>query len=208
MIRFYDRKTGKVLASWNAGLDELSAVAFSPDGSRLAVVSNQTNDGKIWDAVTGKELLVLKGHTDINWGVEFNSDGTRVITSGRDGTARIWDSATGKLLLTLSGHTSTVVKARFSPDGKWIATAAKDGTTRLWDATTGKELLSLESFSTNDVEFTADGKHLVIGDSVNIQVIALTSDELSQIAYSRLTRSLTTEECQKYLHVQECPDTP
>ncbi len=208
MVRFYDSKTGKVLASWDAGLGELSAVAFSPDGSRLAVVSNQVSDAKIWDVATRKELLTLKGHTDINWGVEFSPDGTRVITSGSDGTARVWDTATGKLLLTLSGHTSTVVKARFSPDGKWIATAAKDGTTRLWDATTGKELLSLESFSTNDVEFTTDSKHLVIGDSVNIQVVALTIDELVQIAHSRLTRSLTTEECQKYLHMETCPSNP
>jgi WD40 repeat protein len=208
MVRFYDRTTGKVLASWDAGLGELSAVAFSPDGSRLAVVSNQGNDAKLWDVATRKELLVLKGHTDINWGVEFSPDGTRVITSGSDGTARIWDAVTGRLLLTLSGHTSTVVKARFSPDGKWIATAGKDGTTRLWEAATGKELLSLESVSTNDVGFTPDGKRLVIGDAVNIRMAALTIDELVQIARSRLTRSWTVDECQKYLHVTECPSTP
>ena len=208
MVRFYDRKTGKVLTSWDAGLGELSAVAFNPDGSRIAVVSNQGNDAKIWDVATRKELLVLKGHTDINWGIEFSPDGKRVITSGSDGTARVWDTATGKLLFTLSGHTSTVVKARFSPDGKWIATAGKDGTTRLWEAATGKEFLSLESVSTNDIAFISDGKRLVIGDAVNIQVVALTIDELSQVAHSRLTRSLTTQECQKYLHVQECPATP
>jgi WD40 repeat protein/transcriptional regulator with XRE-family HTH domain len=208
MIRFYDRKTGKVLASWDAGLGELSAVAFSPDGSKLAVVSNQASDAKVWDVATRKELLVLKGHTDINWGVEFSPDGTRVITSGSDGTARVWDTATGTLLLTLSGHTSTVVKARFSPDGKWIATAGKDGTTRLWEAANGKELLSLESVSTNDVAFISAGKRLVIGDAVNIQVVALTIDELVQIARSRLTRSLTIEECQKYLHLEQCPSEP
>ena len=208
MIRLYDRTTGKMLASWDAGLRELSAVAFSPDGLRLAVVSNQTSDAKVWDVGSRKELLVLKGHTDRNWGVEFSPDGTRLITSGRDGTARIWDAATGKLLQTLTGHTSTVVNARFSPDGMQIATAGKDGTTRLWDAATGKELLSLESVSTNDVQFTPDGKHLVIGDAIKIQVVALSIDELVQIARSHLTRSLTTEECQKYLHVEACPTEP
>jgi len=208
MIRLYDPTTGKMLASWDAGLRELSAVAFSPDGLRLAVVSNQTSDAKVWDVGSRKELLVLKGHTDRNWGVEFSPDGTRLITSGRDGTARIWDAATGKLLQTLTGHTSTVVNARFSPDGMQIATAGKDGTTRLWDAATGKELLSLESVSTNDVQFTPDGKHLVIGDAIKIQVVALSIDELVQIARSHLTRSLTTEECQKYLHVEACPTEP
>jgi WD40 repeat protein len=208
MVQLYDLKTGKMLASWDAGLGELSAVAFSPNGSKLAVVSNQVSDAKVWEVATRKELLVLKGHTDINWGVEFSPDGTRVITSGSDGTARVWDTATGTLLLTLSGHTSTVVKARFSPDGKWIATAGKDGTTRLWEAGSGKELLSLESVSTNDVAFMRAGKRLVIGDAVNIQVVALTMDELVQIARSRLTRSLTMEECQKYLHVEQCPSGP
>lgn len=208
MIRLYDHKTGKMLASWDAGLGELSAVAFSPNGSKLAVVSNQASDAKVWDVATRKELLVLKGHTDINWGVEFSPDGTRLITSGSDGTARIWDSETGQLLRTLTGHTSTIVNARFSPDGIRIATAGKDGTTRLWDAATGKELLALESVSTNDVGFTPDGKHLVIGHAIKIQVVALTIDELVQIARSHLTRSLTIEECQKYLHVEQCPSGP
>jgi WD40 repeat protein len=208
MIQLYDSGTGERLASWNAGLGELSAVAFSPNGSKLAVVSNQSTDAKVWDVATRKELLVLKGHTDINWGVEFSPDGTRLITSGSDGTARIWDSETGQLLRTLTGHTSTIVNARFSPDGTRIATAGKDGTTRLWDAATGKELLSLESVSTDDVQFTPDGKHLVIGHATKIQVVALDIDELVQIARSHLTRSLTTEECQKYLHVEQCPPPP
>ncbi|HEY6073200.1 MAG TPA: WD40 repeat domain-containing protein, partial [Anaerolineales bacterium] len=208
MIRLFDRATGVELASWDAGLGELSAVAFSPDGSRLAVVSDQVSDAGIWDVSSRKQLMVLKGHTDINWGVEFSPDGARLITSGSDGTARIWDVENGKLLLTLTGHTSTVVKARFSPDGIRIATAGKDGTTRLWDAATGKELLSLESASTNDVGFTPDGKHLVIGDVENIQVVALTIDELVKIAESRLTRALTVEECQKYLHEETCPPIP
>jgi hypothetical protein len=36
----------------------------------------------------------------------------------------------------------------------------------------------------------------------------VSTDELVALARSRVTRSLTTEECQKYLHVEECPDEP
>ena len=143
----------------------------------------------------------------MNWGVAFSPDGARIVTCGNDGTARVWDAATGKLLLTLAGHTGVIVTARFSPDGIRIATASLDGTNRVWDATTGKELLSVEGVFTFDVEFTPDGKRLVIGGN-DIQVIALTIDELIQIARSRLTRSLTTEECQKYLHMEQCPSEP
>jgi WD40 repeat protein len=208
MIRFYDRATGKALRSWDGGIGWLASVAFSPDGSRLAIVGGESSDAKVWDTAAGKELLTLTGHMNANWSVAFSPDGARIVTCGNDGTARIWDAATGKLLLTLAGHTSTIVTARFSPDGSRVTTASKDGTNRVWDSATGKELVSVEGvFSPNDGQFTPDGKRLVIG-GLGIQVIALTTDELVQIAQSRLTRSLTTEECQKYLHMEECPNEP
>lgn len=207
-IRFYDRATGKAISIWDAGMGTLTGLAFSPDGSRLAIVSRDVNDATILDAATGKELFTLTSHTNTNWGVAFSPDGKHVVTCGGDGTALIWDAATGQLVLTLAGHIGVIVTAHFSPDGTRIATASKDGTHRVWDAATGKELLSLEGvFSPNDSAFTHDGKRLVVGGK-GIQVMALTIDEVVQIARSRLTRSLTAEECQKYLHVERCPALP
>jgi hypothetical protein len=40
------------------------------------------------------------------------------------------------------------------------------------------------------------------------RVYALRIEDLITLAKSRLTRSLTTEECQKYLHVDACPKGP
>ena len=44
------------------GVNVLSAM-FSPDGRRVLTASND-NDARIWDAVTGKPVLVLTGHTN------------------------------------------------------------------------------------------------------------------------------------------------
>jgi WD40 repeat protein len=52
----------------------------------------------VWDTTTGEPLLTLTGHiTDIYgapssdvFGVAFSPDGTRLATSGGDGTARIY----------------------------------------------------------------------------------------------------------------------
>lgn len=208
-IQLFERTTGKLLKNWDPGMGSLSNVVFSPDGSRLAVTSDNTNDIKVFDVGTEKELLVLKGHTNNNWGIDFSSDGMRIVTAGRDASARIWDANTGELLVTFTGHTSTIGAVRFSPDNTRIATSSADGTVRLWNAFTGKQQLEIEGFVVG-VDFTPDGKRLVAPkfESRGIQIIALDIDELVQIANSRLTRTWTYAECKKYLHSDECPESP
>jgi hypothetical protein len=46
------------------------------------------------------------------------------------------------------------------------------------------------------------------GRNPTVRIYALNIEELIAIARSRLTRGLTTEECQKYLHVEACSAIP
>jgi hypothetical protein len=39
-----------------------------------------------------------------------------------------------------------------------------------------------------------------------VRVWTLRLDELEEIARDSLTRGLTTDECQRYLHVERCPE--
>jgi WD40 repeat protein len=83
-----------------------------------------------------------------------------------------------------------------------------DGTTRLWDAATGVEQLTLTGYTgqVSGLAFSPDGTRLATGDTDGIvRVDALRVEDLIKIAQSRVTRALTTEECQKYLHVEQCP---
>ena len=60
-VKIWDSATGKELFSLKGHAGEVTSVAFSPDGQRLASGSvDQTV--KIWDSATGKELFALKGH--------------------------------------------------------------------------------------------------------------------------------------------------
>ncbi len=45
---------------------------------------------RIWDATTGAELRVLKGHTNHVTSVALSADGARVVTGSYDHTARVW----------------------------------------------------------------------------------------------------------------------
>jgi WD40 repeat protein len=60
-----------------------------------------------------------------------------------------------------------------------------------------------------DVVFSPDGQRLATASKDGTsRVYALPIDDLVTIAKSRLTRGLTTDECQKFLHVAQCPVEP
>lgn len=59
------------------------------------------------------------------------------------------------------------------------------------------------------VALTSDGTRIVsVGRDHVVHIYELNIEELIKIAKSHLTRELTAEECQKYLHVDVCPALP
>jgi WD40 repeat protein len=108
-------------------------VNFSPDGRRL-ISSSDDKTARIWDVVSGRELMVLRGHQDAIWSVSFSPDGKRILTGSDDRTARLWDAVSGAPIALLRGHQDEVWNASFSSDGKQIVTTSKDGTAILWNA--------------------------------------------------------------------------
>ena len=66
----------------------VSALSFSPDGSRLASGSDDRTV-RIWRA-DGSAEAVLHGHADMVLTVEW-IDSATVVSGGQDGTIRLWD---------------------------------------------------------------------------------------------------------------------
>ena len=63
-------------------LKPVTSAAFSGDGKRVVTASGD-NTARIWDAESGKEIAVLKGHTGSVWSAAFSGDGKRVVTASR-----------------------------------------------------------------------------------------------------------------------------
>src|SRR5512144_1170233 len=106
------------------------AVAFSPDGQRLATASADKT-ARIWSVTTGAQLLTLT-HSDAVSSVAFSPDGQRLATASSDKTARIWNAVTGQPQLEIH-HDEPVWAVAFSPDGQRLATAGTDKTVRVVD---------------------------------------------------------------------------
>jgi WD40 repeat protein len=143
-----------------AGKEAVTAVAFSPDGSR--VVTAAAKDALIRDARSGAQLAVLKGHTGNISSASFSPDGDRVVTASEDNTVRIWDARSGAQLLNFGGHTGSVWNAVFSPDGRRVVSASADDTARVWDAQTGVQLgVLVQRDNVWNAAFSSDGRHIV-----------------------------------------------
>ena len=50
---------------------------FSPDGKRI-VTASEDRTARIWDAATGREIVVLRGHENWVWTAVFDADGSRI----------------------------------------------------------------------------------------------------------------------------------
>src|SRR5262249_27006361 len=97
-----------------------------------------------WDATTGREILVLRGHTDRCVCVASSPDGYRLASASSDRTIRIWDGTPlrgdepRQETLTFSEHSDEIRGVAFSPDGRQIASAGSDRLVRVWDGQTGQ----------------------------------------------------------------------
>ncbi|WP_306960131.1 WD40 repeat domain-containing protein [Streptomyces afghaniensis] len=93
--------TGRALADGR----EISALAFSPDGSRLAV-GDTTGHVTLWDgdlrhragALTGTSDTVSEGEPEAVEALAFSSDGSTLAVGGANGTLRLWDTEGQQLL--------------------------------------------------------------------------------------------------------------
>jgi WD40 repeat protein len=155
VVRQWDMATGKEIRLYSAHADEVSHLAYSPDGKLLASGSNDRTI-RLWDPATGKLRRILEGHRGEVCAVAFSSDGKTLASSSLDGTTRLWDVATGRQLAAFENPNAQPmgmggmgmrfhqgpgsVALSFAPDGKTLFAAGANGMLAAWDWRARKEI--------------------------------------------------------------------
>jgi WD40 repeat protein len=110
-VNILDTRTGETLWQFQANMNVVQHIAWSPDGKRIA--TGTMSDGFGLDRRTGK------------YGKLHDDD-----------TLQLWNAETGGRIATASQNIGGGVESlEFSRNGTWLVTTTSDGTCRLWDAT-------------------------------------------------------------------------
>ena len=119
------------------------------------------------------------------------------MTGSEDFTAKVWDAQTERELSALIGHDDLVISVAWSPDGKEILTGSLDNRVKVWDAQTDQAIFTLIGHDhwIGSVSWVSEDKRIATaGEDGLVQIHTTDIDELLQIAESRVTRQLTSEE--------------
>ncbi len=200
-MRVWDAATGARQTTCRGHASKVLAVAFRPDGARLATASA---DGTVrqWGPATGREVEpAYERHTGEVAAVAYSPDGGRVASTGTDRTVRVWRAEGRQDVAVLHGHTGAVVSLAFAPDGRRLASFSaslgwvpaggmtEDGTARVWDVgpTASLPVLRGHTSYVYPVAFSPDGRWIASGGW----------DEKDQV---RLWDAATGEQCASLQH--------
>jgi WD40 repeat protein/tRNA A-37 threonylcarbamoyl transferase component Bud32 len=183
-IRIFDVATGKETRNINLETAEMSCIAVSTDGARLAIASSNQNGPPfevwLWDAATGKKLSTVKSFSSPVTSLAFSPDGKRLVGgSGGPGPAslKVCDVESGNELFSVPAS-GPIAAVCFSPDGKCIVSgnasrAKSGGAVQVWDAAMGKELQAHQKHMqpVTAVAFSPDGKRIISGGADKLALV-------------------------------------
>lgn len=161
--RLWDVARRRLVASLPVGRDADALVAFSRDGSTLAV-GDDSGTARVWD-VASRRLrgAPLHERSDGISALALAPDGSRLAAGIYGGPVRVWDLGSRPRLRRMrGGHDNTVTGVDFSPDGAQLASAGTDQTVRLWRLADGAQVALLRGHdnSVGDVKFSPGGQLL------------------------------------------------
>ncbi|MBN2149526.1 MAG: WD40 repeat domain-containing protein [Anaerolineales bacterium] len=141
----WDVETLEVVLTMEHDSHESGHVAFSPDGSLLAV-DFVDEPIRFWDIARGEVVRSFEAQDDVPvFGIEFSPDGSLIAGGANGGIVYLWDVASGQMVATLGSDSGPqdVHDVAFSPDGIFLASAGTNYSARLWNIASGETVFEM-----------------------------------------------------------------
>jgi len=191
-VSVLDTVTGKERGRLEGHAAELSVIAFSSNGQRIATV-DEAGLIRLWDAATLRPLNVPQGHRSAVTFAQLSPDGKRLVTAVDGESVRVWDARTGKELRAFAAKVDGP-RPTFTPDGLAVVFRETD---RLLarDVLTGLERSlpgEMANHRAGGAVLSADGKavspngRVVVESSWNNRVVVV------EVATGQVRRSLVS----------------
>jgi WD40 repeat protein len=186
-IEIDDVHTGGRYATLSEHLGHIESITFSPDGRQLA-----SCDGhgvfRLWDLGSrqGWNAAPVRYRVDESgkrgpvglWCVAYSPDGSRIVTSARDGVVEIWDASIKPqwTLVTKNDPQKLTAPLAFSPDGRLLAIARQsakdDDRLQIWNLSSTRPSIAHEfsGLCARAACFSHDGKELVVGAPGRVEI--------------------------------------
>ncbi|EKM58772.1 uncharacterized protein PHACADRAFT_86654, partial [Phanerochaete carnosa HHB-10118-sp] len=159
----YDVRSYRRIAVLQHGENDAIQLSVSRQGDRVVSGGYSENGVKIWDAVTGQELLTINDERKPTPPVAFSPDGAEILAvceADQTAQALAYDSQTGRLrnIFKLSHKPDCIA---YSPNGDYVAFAARSGSLEVYDAKSRTFIGEVEGFGNGarmkEAEFLPDG---------------------------------------------------
>jgi WD40 repeat protein/tRNA A-37 threonylcarbamoyl transferase component Bud32 len=158
---------------------QVHALAWHPDGRRLALTCWRDPNVFIWDT-QGSSKRILYGVSSLVSHLAFHPRGHMLACRTRDGTTQLWDLATERFVL----QTESGLSMDFSNDGERLAYDRETAGIGAWGVISSQTYRTFRLFTTGpdpleSVSFSPDGRLIVWGGVDGLCWLNHTSGQLS-----------------------------
>ncbi len=179
----------------------VTSVCSSFDGKFIATGSADKTI-ILWRSSDGKQIRSYSGNTSDVMHLEFNRQGTSVLSVGKDGSVIIRDITSGKILRTIRLDADRLTCASFNPDGSNVVTGSRKSNVSTWNILSGEKILEYKAVpkdlysdkgfeypETETVKFSSDGQFIIAGAGDNTAILwdARTGNEIRKFKNARST---------------------
>jgi WD40 repeat protein len=164
MVRVWDIEEPEPICKFTAPHAAISALAFSPDGTKLAAADERCVI-HLWDLKSGDSCGEIAGGGGRIPALVWHPDGKRLVSAGWDTNIRVWDVQTREPIILLNSQDSQVQTLVFNRDGSRLVCSDLSNTVHIWDMNRYRSInvLHLPAKEIHSLAISTDSATLAVG---------------------------------------------